>query len=138
MAIGSISPPKPGAAEADDEHSNLLGGIPTSLYYSVPAPFTSALPGSKVRPSPHNLGALAYRYAHSPGSPGPSGGFGSPRKAPTQLSPSQRLSNTGKGQVFHSTELLVSQGAAAWDGRGQGLQATRAPAACMGLLAWHG
>jgi hypothetical protein len=37
----------------------LCAGAPPSLQHTVAAPYTSTLPGSKVRPGPHNLAALA-------------------------------------------------------------------------------
>lgn len=41
------------------ELPTVLGTVPESLYHQVHAPFTMALPGSKVKPSPHNLAQLA-------------------------------------------------------------------------------
>lgn len=36
-----------------------LPGVPSSLLSTVAAPYTTPLPGSKVRPGPHNIAALA-------------------------------------------------------------------------------
>lgn len=59
FAGGQSLPHAPITKQVVYEPPAVLGSVPESMYLHVAAPYTSALPGSKVKPGPGNLGAFA-------------------------------------------------------------------------------